>query len=180
MVSGTYLNCSHETCATCPNSPPSTPPLLMTSSPIGFLAVVGMCQAPWPRDLCSGCSLCLACSLCRRWPLRCSNVTFWTSFSLTILFCNQGFTLVLYILCMHAKSLQSCLTVQPYGQQPTRLLCPRESLGKNIGVGCHFLLQINHGRPSSQTIPWFLTTSTINDCSETELTNECAGNQAES
>ena len=86
MVSGTYLNCSHETCATCPNSPPSTPPLLMTSSPIGFLAVVGMCQAPWPRDLCSGCSLCLACSLCRRWPLRCSNVTFWTSFSLTILF----------------------------------------------------------------------------------------------
>ena len=41
--------------------------------------------------------------------------------------------------CMHAKSLQSCLTVRPYGQQPTRLLCPRDSLGKNTGVGCHFL-----------------------------------------
>ena len=45
--------------------------------------------------------------------------------------------------CMHAKSLQSCLTVQPYGQQPTRLLCPWDSAGKNTGVGCHFLLQFN-------------------------------------
>ena len=30
----------------------------------------------------------------------------------------------------------------PYGQQPTRLLCQRDSLGKNTGVGCHFLLQV--------------------------------------
>ena len=45
--------------------------------------------------------------------------------------------------CMHAKSLQSCLTVQPYGQQPTRLLCPWDSLGKNAGVGCHFLLPVS-------------------------------------
>ena len=43
--------------------------------------------------------------------------------------------------CMHAKSLQSCPTLcDPYGQQPTRLLCPQDSLGKNIGVSCHFLL----------------------------------------
>ena len=42
--------------------------------------------------------------------------------------------------CMRAKSLQSCLTVRPYGQQPTNLLCPWDSLGKNTGVGCHFLL----------------------------------------
>ena len=27
-----------------------------------------------------------------------------------------------------------------YGQQPTRLLWPQDSLGKNPGVGCHFLL----------------------------------------
>ena len=41
-----------------------------------------------------------------------------------------------------AKSLQSCLdSVRPHGQQPTRLLCPRASPGKNTGVGCHFLLQ---------------------------------------
>ena len=25
--------------------------------------------------------------------------------------------------------------MQPYGQQPTRLLCPQDSLGKNTGVG---------------------------------------------
>ena len=44
--------------------------------------------------------------------------------------------------CMHAKSLQSCPTLcDPHGQQPSRLLCPRDSLGKNTGVGCHFLLQ---------------------------------------
>ena len=32
--------------------------------------------------------------------------------------------------------------MQPYGQQPTRLLCPWDSLGKNTGVGCHFLLSV--------------------------------------
>ena len=29
----------------------------------------------------------------------------------------------------------------PHGLQPTRLLCPWYSPGKNTGVGCHFLLQ---------------------------------------
>ena len=38
-----------------------------------------------------------------------------------------------------AKSLQSCLTLQPNRQQPTRFLCPWDSPGKNTGVGCHFL-----------------------------------------
>jgi len=52
--------------------------------------------------------------------------------------------------CMHAKSLQSCLTVQPYGQQPTRLLCPWDSLGKNAGVGCHFLLQCTKVKSESE------------------------------
>ena len=36
--------------------------------------------------------------------------------------------------------LLSCNSVQPHRQQPTRLLCPRDSLGKNTGVGCRFLL----------------------------------------
>ena len=31
-------------------------------------------------------------------------------------------------------------SVQPHRWQPTRLLCPWDSLGKNTGVGCHFLL----------------------------------------
>ena len=30
---------------------------------------------------------------------------------------------------------------QRYGLQPSRLLCPWDSPGKNIGVDCHFLLQ---------------------------------------
>ena len=32
-------------------------------------------------------------------------------------------------------------SVRPHRWQPTRLLCPRDSLGKNTGVGCHALLQ---------------------------------------
>ena len=31
--------------------------------------------------------------------------------------------------------------VQLYGLKPTRLRCPWDSPGKNIGVGCHVLLQ---------------------------------------
>ena len=40
-----------------------------------------------------------------------------------------------------AKSLQSCLTLQPHGQQLARLLCSRDSPGKNTGRGSHALLQ---------------------------------------
>ena len=40
-----------------------------------------------------------------------------------------------------AESLQSCPTLQPHRQQPTRLPRPWDSPGKNTGVGCHFLLQ---------------------------------------
>ena len=32
-------------------------------------------------------------------------------------------------------------SVRPHGWQPTRLLHPWDSPGKNTGVGCHFLLQ---------------------------------------
>ena len=46
-------------------------------------------------------------------------------------------------------------SVWPHWWQPTRLLCPWDSPGKNIGVGCHFLLQhwkfgvLNAGLPGS-------------------------------
>ena len=41
-----------------------------------------------------------------------------------------------------AKSLQSCPTLcDPIRRQPSRLPHPWDSPGKNIGVGCHFLLQ---------------------------------------
>ena len=36
---------------------------------------------------------------------------------------------------------QSCPTLLPQGLQPARLLCPWDYRSKNIGVGCHFLLQ---------------------------------------
>ena len=32
-------------------------------------------------------------------------------------------------------------SLRPHELQPTRLLCPWNSPGKNTGVGCHFLLQ---------------------------------------
>ena len=32
-------------------------------------------------------------------------------------------------------------SLQPHGLQPSRVLCPWDSPGKNTGVGCHFLLQ---------------------------------------
>ena len=42
---------------------------------------------------------------------------------------------------MRANSLQRCPALQPCGLQPTRLLCPWDSPGKNTGVACHDLLQ---------------------------------------
>ena len=44
---------------------------------------------------------------------------------------------------MHAGYVVSVVSssLQRYGLQPSRLLCPWESPGKNTGVGCHALLQ---------------------------------------
>ena len=43
---------------------------------------------------------------------------------------------------VHAKSLQPCLTLcNPMDCSLPRLLSPRDSPGKNTGVGCHALLQ---------------------------------------
>ena len=43
--------------------------------------------------------------------------------------------------CVHAKSLQSCLTLRLYTLHPTRILCLWSSPNKNTGVGSHALLQ---------------------------------------
>ena len=37
--------------------------------------------------------------------------------------------------------IQSCPSLRPHGLQPTRLLRPWDSPGKNAGIGCHFLSQ---------------------------------------
>ena len=51
-----------------------------------------------------------------------------------------------------AKSLQLCLTLQPYRWQPTRLLCPWDSPGKNTGMGCHFLFQCMKVKRESRSV----------------------------
>ena len=47
------------------------------------------------------------------------------------------------IVCMHAKSLQSCLTLcnSTDCSLPELSICPWNSPDKNTGVGCHALLQ---------------------------------------
>ena len=64
-----------------------------------------------------------------------------------------------------AKSLQSCPTLQPQTQQPTRLPHPWDSPGKNTEVGCHFLLQCMKGKSESEVTRSCPTLSDPMDCS---------------
>ena len=57
------------------------------------------------------------------------------------------------------ESLQSCLTLQPHRQQPTKLPRSWDSLGKNTGVGCHFLLQCMKVKSESEVFLSCLTLS---------------------
>ena len=43
-------------------------------------------------------------------------------------------------------------SVRPHRWQPTRLLCPWDSPGKNTGVGCHFLLQCMKMKSESEAL----------------------------
>ena len=45
-------------------------------------------------------------------------------------------------------------SVQPHRRQPIRHFCPRDSPGKNTGVGCHFLLHIYTLPRVKQKPPW--------------------------
>ena len=54
---------------------------------------------------------------------------------------------------MHSHSVSNCL--RPHGLQPTRLLCPRDSPGKNTRVGCHFLSR-GSSRPRNWTCVSFI------------------------
>ena len=64
-----------------------------------------------------------------------------------------------------AKSCQSCPTVRPPRRQPTRLRRPWDSLGKNTGVGCHFLLQCMKVKSESEVTQSCLTLRDPMDCS---------------
>ena len=56
-------------------------------------------------------------------------------------------------------------SVQPHRQKPTRLPRPWDSLGKNTGVGCHFLLQCVKGKSESEVTQSCPTLSDPMDCS---------------
>jgi len=56
-------------------------------------------------------------------------------------------------------------SVRPHGLQPTRLLHPWNSPGKNTGVGCHFLLQCMKVESESEVAQSCLTLSDPMDCS---------------
>ena len=69
-------------------------------------------------------------ALQRQWHLRCSpkQKSNYSRYGL----------LLLLLLLRHFSRVRLCVT---HGLQPTRLLHPWDSPGKNTGVGCHFLLQ---------------------------------------
>ena len=56
-------------------------------------------------------------------------------------------------------------SVRPHGLQPTRLLHPWDSPGKNTGVGCHFLLQCMKVESEREVTQSSLTLSDPMDCS---------------
>ena len=56
-------------------------------------------------------------------------------------------------------------SVRPHGLQPTRLLHPWDSPGKNTGVGCHFLLRCMKVKSESEVAQSGPTLSDPMDCS---------------
>ena len=65
-----------------------------------------------------------------------------------------------------AESLQSCLTLcDPIDGSPPGSPLPWDSLGKNTGVGCHFLLQCMKVKSESEVAQSCLTLSDPMDCS---------------
>ena len=63
---------------------------------------------------------------------------------------------------LHSKRVRACVWLvryclwQPFGLQPTRLLCPQDLSGKNTRAGCHSLLQrfsLTRIKPASPVSP---------------------------
>ena len=74
-------------------------------------------------------------------------------------------TLIFNYILYAAKSLQSCPTLQPHRQQPTRLPHPWDSPGTNTGVSCHFLLQCKKVKSEREVAQPCLTLRDLMDCS---------------
>ena len=74
--------------------------------------------------------------------------------------------LIEYAAATAANSLQSCPTLcDPIRRQPTRLPHPWDSLGKNTGAGCHFLLQCMKVKSQSELAQSCPIPSDPMDCS---------------
>ena len=80
-------------------------------------------------------------------------------------FVGKVMSLLFNILSAAAKSLQSCPTMRPHRRQPTRLLCPWDSPGKNTRVGYHFLFQCMKVKSESEVTQSCLTLRDPMDCS---------------
>ena len=63
-----------------------------------------------------------------------------------------------------AAKLLVSISVQPHRRQPTRLLHPWDSPGKNTGVGCHFLFQYMKVKSESEVTQSCPTLSDPMDC----------------
>ena len=68
------------------------------------------------------------------------------------------------LLLLLSRSVMSD-SVRSHRRQPTRLLCPSDSPGKNTGVGCHFLLQCMKVKSESEVAQLCPTLSDPMDCS---------------
>ena len=77
---------------------------------------------------------------------------------------SLGFLLKRRGCCCQVASIVSD-SVRPHRRQPTRLLCPWDSPGKNTGVGCHFLLQCMKVKSQSEVSLSCPTLSNPMDCS---------------
>ena len=83
----------------------------------------------------------------------------------SLLFSLQMFVFIIaFFPCCCITSIVS-EPVRPHGLQPTRLLHPWDSPGKNTGVGCHFLLQCMKVESESEVAQSYLTLSDAMDCS---------------
>ena len=71
----------------------------------------------------------------------------------------------LYMLLLLLSHFSCFNSEQPHRGQPTRLLCPWDSPGKNTGVGCHFLLQCIKVKSKTEVVQSCLTLSDPMDCS---------------
>jgi len=76
--------------------------------------------------------------------------------------------IILYITAFCCCKVASVVSdsVRPHGLQPTRLLRPWDSPGKNTGVGCHFLLQCMKVESESEVAQSCLTLIDPMDCSQ--------------